>query len=60
MLKMIGGIFIGVFIGSLMAEIVKRERPELAEAIEGKAKEATDMLFEGLREAYDFRENTGK
>ena len=56
MFKVIGGMVIGVFVGAMVTEIVRREKPELVDAIEDKAKAVTDKLFESMREAYDFRE----
>ena len=55
MIKLIGGVIIGVFLGALVIEILKHRRPELIQGIEKKAKEVTDRLFDNLREAYDFR-----
>jgi hypothetical protein len=55
MFKIIGGVIVGVFIGALVLEILKRHQPDLLEGIEKKAKKASDKLFESLRESYDFR-----
>ena len=59
MLKIIGGVLVGVFVGAMMLEIVRRQKPELIKAVEDKAKAVTDRLFENMREAYDFREING-
>ena len=56
MFKLLGGVLLGVFLGGLIIEVVKRRRPELIEGVERQAKEAMDRLFENLRETYDFRE----
>jgi hypothetical protein len=56
MFKIIGGVIVGVFVGTMVMEILRRRRPEMVIAIEKKAKQMTDKLFEGLREGYDFRE----
>jgi hypothetical protein len=56
MFKVIGGVIVGVFVGAMVLEIIRREKPELVEAIENKAKAVSDKLFENMREAYDFRE----
>ncbi len=56
MLKVVGGVLVGVFFGALVAEVVRRNKPELVEAIEFKAKTVSDKLFDNMREAYDFRE----
>ncbi len=56
MLKVVGGVLLGVFVGAMMTEVVRRNKPELVEAIEKKAKTVTDKLFENMRDAYDFRE----
>jgi hypothetical protein len=57
MLKIVGGVLVGVFVGAMMAEVARRNKPELVEAIEKKAKSVTDKLFDNMREAYDFRAN---
>lgn len=58
MVKLIGGVLVGIFLGSLITELLRRKRPEVIEALEAKAREVSDRLFEGIREAYDFREST--
>lgn len=57
MFKIVGGVIVGVFLGALMFEILKRRRPDLVEGIEKQAKVVMDKLFESMREAYDFRES---
>jgi hypothetical protein len=49
-------MLLGVFVGALMIEILKRRRPELVEGIEKQAKSVMDKLFDNMRETYDFRE----
>jgi len=56
MIKVIGGVLVGVFLGALLFEIIRRERPELVEAIENNARVVTDKLFDNMRETYDFRQ----
>lgn len=56
MFKILGSVVVGVFIGAMMLEIVRRERPEMIDSIEKKAKDVTDKLFDNMKEAYDFRE----
>lgn len=56
MFKVMGGVLVGVFVGAVLLEIVRREKPELVESIEDTARNVTDRLFENMREAYDFRE----
>ncbi|MBW2276430.1 MAG: hypothetical protein JRF63_02995 [Deltaproteobacteria bacterium] len=56
MFKILGGVLIGVFIGSMMMEILKRKKPGILESVEGSAKSVTDKLFNNLRESYDFRD----
>lgn len=56
MIKFFGGVLVGVFFGAMMTEITRKQKPELMEAIENKAKDMSDKLFENMREAYDFRE----
>lgn len=56
MLKIIGSVIVGVFVGAMMMEILKRRKPEVLESVEGRAKSVTDKLFNNLRESYDFRD----
>jgi membrane-associated phospholipid phosphatase len=56
MYKVIGGVLIGIFLGTVFTEIFRRKRPDLFEAIEARGKEWTDRLFEGMRQSYDFSE----
>ena len=56
MYKLLGGVLLGVFVGALMIEILKRRRPELVAGIERQAKSIMDRLFDNMRETYDFRD----
>ena len=56
MFKVIGGVVVGVFLGAMVLEILKRQKPDLIENIEKKAKKVSDKLFNNMRETYDFRE----
>jgi hypothetical protein len=51
MIKLLGGVFIGVFFGALAFEVISRRKPELIKSIEDKAREtaraAADAFHEG-------------
>jgi len=53
MFKVIGGVVVGVFLGAMVLEILKRQRPDFIETIEKKAKTVSDKLFNNMRETYD-------
>ena len=48
MFKFIGGVLLGAFVGALVLEIVKRQRPDLLDSVERHAKRVSDTLFEAL------------
>ncbi len=48
MFKFIGGVLLGAFVGALVLEIIKRQRPELLESVEKGARAVSDRLFETL------------
>ena len=51
MIKLLGGVVIGVFFGALAFEIISRSKPELLKDIEDKARDtvraASDAFTEG-------------
>ncbi|HEY3358735.1 MAG TPA: hypothetical protein VGQ83_36140 [Polyangia bacterium] len=52
MWKILGGVFIGVFLGALAVEVLKRTRPELLEDIEASAKTAAGAIGGAFRRGY--------
>jgi hypothetical protein len=56
MFKILGGVLLGMFLGGLVIEALKRHHPELLEGIEKQTKKTVNRLFDNLRETYDFRE----
>lgn len=50
MWKLLGGVLVGVFLGALVVEILKRTRPDLLENVEERAREAADALGYAFRE----------
>jgi len=46
MLKFIGGALVGVFVGALVLEVLKRRRPGVAEFVERRAKRLADELLD--------------
>jgi hypothetical protein len=52
MWKLIGGVFVGIFLGALAVELIKRTRPELLEGIENGARTAADILTSSFRDGY--------
>ena len=53
MFKVIGGVIVGVFLGAMVLEILKRQKPDLIETLEKKAKNVSDKLFGNMRDTYD-------
>lgn len=60
MVKFVGGVVVGTFVGAVVLELLKRFRPELVENIEKQAKAATDRLFESLRDDLGVDEMTSR
>lgn len=56
MIKFVGGVVVGTFVGAVVLEILKRYRPEVIDSIEKQAKVATDKLFERLQEDLGLRQ----
>jgi NhaP-type Na+/H+ or K+/H+ antiporter len=52
MWKILGGVFIGVFLGALAVEVLKRTRPDLLENIEETAKAAASAVGGSFRRGY--------
>ena len=54
MIKLLSGVFIGVFLGALAFEIISRSKPGLIKSIEDKARDtaraAADAFHEGRAE----------
>ncbi len=44
MSKVMLPVFVGIFAGAFVFELIRRNNPELGEAIKGKAKRATQRL----------------
>ena len=44
MLKFVGGVVLGAFVGALAVELVKWKRPDLFEKVERGARSASDRL----------------
>jgi len=56
MFKIIGSVVVGVFLGAMVLEILKRQKPDLIEAIEKKAKSVSDKLFNNMQDVYELGE----
>jgi hypothetical protein len=52
MWKIIGGVFIGVFVGALAVEVVKRLRPSMITGIEDKAEKTAKSFLDSFKEGY--------
>lgn len=48
--KILVGVVVGIFVGALAAEILKRKNPELTRKIEQKAKDTVDAFAEAYRD----------
>jgi hypothetical protein len=56
MWKILGGVFVGVFIGALAVEVIRRTRPELLERIEESATAAATAVTGAFQRGYERRE----
>jgi len=55
MLKILGGVVIGVFVGALAFEILHRKNPRLIEEIERKAERVASSFLEAFQDGYRAR-----
>jgi hypothetical protein len=55
MLKILGGVVIGVFVGALAFEILQRKSPGLIEEIERKAERVANSFLEAFQDGYRTR-----
>ena len=46
MLKFFGGTLLGVFVGALVLEVLRRRRPGVAEFVERRARKIADELLD--------------
>jgi len=53
MFKILGGVVLGIFVGALVLEVMRRRRPDIVEAIEKKAKDFTQNLLAGIGDGRD-------
>ena len=58
MFKVLGGVLVGIFIGSVVIDLIRRIRPDLVDGIVSEVKAVSERLIDGVREAYDFRTDT--
>lgn len=52
MMKMLGGVLIGVFVGAAMFEFLNRRSPHLLRNIEDKAKQTVRSAMDAFEEGY--------
>ncbi len=57
MFKVLGGVVLGVFVGALLLEVIRRRRPDIVEAIEKKARDFTENLLVGTGDGLDSGED---
>jgi len=50
MWKLLGGVLVGVFLGALAVEVLKRTRPDLLSSVEDRARDAADALSFAFRD----------
>jgi len=60
MLKVLGGVVVGIFVGALAFEILSRKHPGLIREIEDKAEEAARALLDSFSEGYRSRDTESK
>ena len=52
MWKILGGVLVGVFLGALAVEVLKRTRPELLASVEESAKAAASAISSAFQRGY--------
>ncbi len=52
MMKVLGGVVVGVFIGAIAVEIINRKMPGLIRHIEDKAEETATAIFSSFKQGY--------
>lgn len=52
MMKVFGGVVIGVFVGALVLQILKQKRPGLLEEVEARAEEAARSFAGAFKNGY--------
>ncbi len=52
MLKVLGGVVVGVFIGAIAVEVINRRMPGFIRHIEDKAEETANALFSSFKQGY--------
>lgn len=55
MWKLLGGVVIGVFVGAMTFEILKRRHPNLIQQIEDSAERTARSFIDSFKEGYDSR-----
>jgi hypothetical protein len=53
MMKVFGGVLIGVFVGAFAVEVFRRLRPEILASVGNKARDSADAIFSAFRNGYD-------
>ena len=59
MWKIIGGVVIGVFVGALAFELLKRKNPNLLRDIEDKAHDTATSFLDAFKDGYSARNKGG-
>ncbi len=53
MVKILGGVLVGVFVGAFAVEVIRRMRPEILASVGQRAKDSADAIFSAFRNGYD-------
>ncbi len=57
MLKILGGVVIGVFVGAVAFEILSRKSPNLIKSIEEKAEKTAQSFMQAFNEGFETKSN---
>lgn len=52
MLKIMGGVVIGVFVGAVAFEVLRRRRPGLIERIENRAEKTAQSFLDAFNDGF--------
>ncbi len=53
MMKILGGVLVGAFVGAFAVEVIRRLRPEILASVGQKARSSADAVVSAFRNGYD-------
>ncbi len=53
MMKILGGVIVGAFVGAFAVEVIRRMRPEILASVGQKVRSSADAVFSAFKSGYD-------